>query len=132
MLNNQIKRPHCGSSNFIKNDHDKFKNQMFFCKDCKRCFKLTFTKKHKLFSLFLTLVVFIATIPWKFTKSTVISFASDAESAISKLLFLFLFLNLFLFLSNLSNSSVFLSISSSKLSSCTSNTTFLFVLLKLA
>ncbi|MGC8902334.1 MAG: transposase, partial [Fervidobacterium sp.] len=35
MANVQLKCPHCGSSNFIKNGHDKFKNQIFFCKDCK-------------------------------------------------------------------------------------------------
>ena len=88
--------------------------------------------KNTNFSLSLTLVVFIVTMSWKFTKSAVISFVSDAESATSKLLFHFLFLSLCLSTFILSNSSVSLSISFSKLSSCTSNTTFLFVLLKLA
>ncbi len=54
MTNNHPKCPHCGSSNFIKSGHDKFKNQMLFCKDCKCYFKLTFTKKFKSFpSLYL-------------------------------------------------------------------------------
>jgi len=36
MTNVQLKCPHCGSSNFIKNGHDKFRDQRFFRKVCKR------------------------------------------------------------------------------------------------
>ncbi|WP_448378558.1 IS1/IS1595 family N-terminal zinc-binding domain-containing protein [Fervidobacterium sp.] len=42
--------PKCGSTNFYKNGHDKYGNQQFFCKNCKRTFKLSYSHKRKIFS----------------------------------------------------------------------------------
>lgn len=42
--------PKCGSTNIIKNGHDKYHIQQFICKDCKHSFKLKHSTKHKNFS----------------------------------------------------------------------------------
>ncbi|MDN5337930.1 MAG: hypothetical protein PWQ20_1000 [Thermotogaceae bacterium] len=51
MMNNQRPIcPKCGSTNIVKNGHDKYHNQQFLCKDCSHSFKLKHTKKTKNFS----------------------------------------------------------------------------------
>ncbi|AMW31947.2 DDE-type integrase/transposase/recombinase [Fervidobacterium islandicum] len=50
MQNSVVSCPKCGSTNIYKNGHDKYGNQQYFCKDCKRTFRLVHSKKHKLFS----------------------------------------------------------------------------------
>ena len=50
MNNSTPSCPKCGSTNFYKNGHDKYGNQQFFCKNCKRTFKLSHSPKHKKFS----------------------------------------------------------------------------------
>jgi len=42
--------PKCGSTNVIKNGHDKYHIQQFICKDCKHSFKLKHSTKRKNFS----------------------------------------------------------------------------------